>query len=108
MSTMKALVMQGGTEAKVVDRPLPKPRSKFVGVKVNTVALNPTDWKHIKGLNQEGLLTGCDFAGTVEKTGEGYNTKWNVGDRICGFVHGGNSLNSEDGAFAEHASNPVL
>jgi hypothetical protein len=88
MSTMKALVMQGGTDAKVVERSLPKPRSKFVGVKVNAVALNPTDWKHIKGLNQEGLLVGCDFAGTVEKTGEGYNTKWSVGDRICGFVHG--------------------
>jgi NADPH:quinone reductase-like Zn-dependent oxidoreductase len=102
MSTMKALVMQGGTDAKVVERSLPKPRSKFVGVKVNAVALNPTDWKHIKGLNQEGLLVGCDFAGTVEKTGEGYNTKWSVGDRICGFVHGGNSLNKEDGAFAEH------
>ena len=102
MSTMKALVMQGGKEAKVVDRPLPKPRSKFVGVKVNTVALNPTDWKHIKGMNKPGLLVGCDFAGTVEKTGEGYETKWNVGDRICGFVHGGNSLNPEDGAFAEH------
>lgn len=102
MSTMRALVMQGGKEAKVVDRPLPKPRSKFVGVKVNTVALNPTDWKHIKYLNELDLLCGCDFAGTVEKTGEGYDTKWNVGDRICGFVHGGNSLNPEDGAFAEH------
>lgn len=94
--------MQGGQEAKVIDRPLPKPRSKFVGVKVNTVALNPTDWKHIAGLNHPGLLCGCDFAGTVEKTGEGYNTNWSVGDRICGFVHGGNSLNPEDGAFAEH------
>lgn len=77
MSTMKALVMQGGKEAKVVsDRPLPKPRLKFVGVKVNAVALNPTDWKHIAGLNKPGLLSGCDFAGTVEKTGEGYSTKW--------------------------------
>jgi NADPH:quinone reductase-like Zn-dependent oxidoreductase len=103
MSTMKALVMQGGKAAKVVsDRPLPKPRSKFVGVKVNAVALNPTDWKHIAGLNKPGLLSGCDFAGTVEKTGEGYKTKWSIGDRICGFVHGGNSLNPEDGAFAEH------
>ena len=95
--------MQGGKEAKVVsDRALPKPRSKYVGVKVNTVALNPTDWKHIAYLNQPGLLCGCDFAGTVEKPGEGYNTKWNVGDRICGFVHGGNSLQPESGAFAEH------
>ena len=102
MATMRALVMQGGSEASIVTRPLPKLRPKYLGVKVHTVALNPTDWKHIKGRNSAGSLCGCDFAGMVERTGQRYDTEWKVGDRICGFVHGGNNLNTEDGAFAEH------
>ena len=27
--------------------------------------------------------------------------QWKVGDRICGFCHGGNTLQTEDEAFAE-------
>lgn len=103
MSTMKAVVMKDDKQAAVVsDRPLPKLRRGYVLVKVAAVALNPTDWKHIYGLNHPGLLCGCDFAGTVEKTGTGYNKEWKEGDRISGMVHGGNKLQPEDGAFAEH------
>ena len=103
MSTMKALVMKGDKEASVVsDRPLPQLRPGYVLVKVAAVALNPTDWKHIAGLNEPGLLSGCDFAGTVEKTGSGYSKQWKEGDRISGMAHGGNKLQKEDGAFAEH------
>jgi NADPH:quinone reductase-like Zn-dependent oxidoreductase len=103
MSTMKALVMKGDKQASVVsDRPLPKMRPGYVLVKVAAVALNPTDWKHIAGLNVPGLLCGCDYAGTVEKTGTGYTKQWKEGDRISGIAHGGNSKQPEDGAFAEH------
>ena len=103
MSTMKALVMKGDKQASVVsDRPLPQLRPGYVLVKVAAVALNPTDWKHIAGLNQPGLLCGCDFAGTVEKTGTGYTKQWKEGDRISSMAHGGNKLQPEDGAFAEH------
>ena len=103
MSGMKALVMQGDKKASVVsDRPIPKLRPGYVLVKVAAVALNPTDWKHIAGLNHPGLLCGCDYAGTVEKVGTGYSKQWKEGDRICGMTHGGNKLQAEDGAFAEH------
>jgi len=101
--TMKAIVMQGDKKASLVsDRPFPELRRGYVLVKVAAVALNPTDWKHIDYLNHPGLLTGCDYAGTVEKTGTGYDKDWKEGDRICGMVHGGNKLQKEDGAFAEH------
>ena len=103
MATMKALVMQGDKKASVVsDRPLPKARPKYVGVKVNCVALNPTDWKHVDFFNGPGLLIGCDYSGVVEDPGEGYDKPWKRGDRICGMTHGGDKLQQENGAFAEH------
>jgi NADPH:quinone reductase-like Zn-dependent oxidoreductase len=72
MSTMKALVTKSDKQAAVLsDRPLPKLHPGYVLVKVAAVALNPTDWKHIYALNHPSLLCGCDFAGTVEKTGTG-------------------------------------
>ena len=45
---------------------------------------------------------GCDFAGTIEEIGESYSKDWRKGDRICGFAHGGDMVQHENGAFAEH------
>ncbi|KIV77459.1 hypothetical protein PV11_09252 [Exophiala sideris] len=100
---MKAIVLQGepGKATLETDRPLPKPRPGYVLVDVKAVALNPTDWKHIDKMNHKGALSGCDYAGVVAETGTGYSKPWKVGDRICGFTHGGNQLQHEDGAFAE-------
>lgn len=101
---MRAIVLQGvaGEAIFTNDRPYPSLRPGYVLVDVKAVALNPTDWKHIEFANQiKGLLSGCDFAGVVVKTGTGYSKPWKVGDRICGFAHGGNSLQHEDGAFAD-------
>jgi NADPH:quinone reductase-like Zn-dependent oxidoreductase len=100
---MKAIVLGGepGLVSLVTDRHQPKPRPGYVLVDVKAVALNPTDWKHVDMFNHKGLLIGCDYSGVVAETGTGYDTQWKVGDRICGFVHGGNQLQQEDGAFAE-------
>ena len=103
MATQVAIVMEGEKTAKVVhDRPIPKLRNGYLLVKVVAIALNPTDWKHIDFQNTPGSLSGCDYAGVVEEVGAGYSKEWKVGDRICGAVHGGNSMQLEDGAFAEH------
>ncbi len=100
---MKAIVMQGepGKASLATDRPYPKIRPGYVLVDVKAVALNPTDWKHIDYWNTKDCLVGCDYAGVVAETGTGYSKPWKVGDRICGFAHGGNPLQPEDGAFAE-------
>lgn len=100
---MKAIVMTGetGKVALETDRPPPKLRPGYVLVTVKAVAVNPTDWKHADTWNTKGCLSGCDYAGVVAQTGTGYSKKWKVGDRICGFVNGGNELQPEDGAFAE-------
>ncbi|KAK6196587.1 putative PKS/NRPS-like protein biosynthetic cluster [Pestalotiopsis sp. IQ-011] len=102
MSTMKAIVVTSPQqESLVTDRPIPKLRDDYVLVKTASVALNPTDWKHIKYLAPPGCLIGCDYSGTVEDVGKNV-TKFKKGDQICGFVHGGNAVQHEDGAFAEY------
>ena len=102
---MKAIVLQGEPRKVlyVTDRPCPQIRPGYIVVDVKAVALNPADWKHIDRafLNTKGCLSGCDYAGVVVQTGEGYTKSWSLGDRVCGFVHGGNQHQPEDGAFAE-------
>ncbi|KAI1622990.1 zinc-binding oxidoreductase alcohol dehydrogenase [Exophiala viscosa] len=100
---MKAIILHGepGKASLEMDRRFPKPRPGYVLVDVKAVALNPTDWKHIDYINSKDSLSGCDYAGVVAETGTGYSKQWKVGDRICGFTHGGNQLQTEDGAFAE-------
>lgn len=103
---MKAIIYTEPKQTSLVtDRPLPQLRENSVLVKVAAVALNPTDWKHVSfGMAKEGCILGVDYAGTVE---EANGTHWQKGDRICGFVHGGNSCNPEDGSFAEYLVAPL-
>ena len=103
MSTQKAVIIQGPRKASfVTDRDIPKLRPSYMLVRVAAVALNPTDWKHVDFLATENALLGVDYAGTVEETGTGYSKQWEKGDRVYGFVHGGDSTQLENGAFAEH------
>lgn len=100
---MQAIISTGpGQAALVHDRPLPSLRDGYLLVKTQAVALNPTDWKHIEVTQKPGILFGCDYAGVVEKLGPGVPSHFQIGDRVAGFVHGGNSQEPEDGAFAEY------
>ncbi|KAL5336021.1 GroES-like protein [Aspergillus crustosus] len=90
---------QGGL---VTDRPIPTLRDDYILVKTVSVALNPTDWKHIAYLAPPGVLVGCDYAGVVEAVGKDVKKKFKKGDRVCGFTHGSNAVQPEDGAFAEY------
>ncbi|KAK4936194.1 hypothetical protein LTR10_022895 [Elasticomyces elasticus] len=100
---MKAVVVERGKAVVVHDWPRPQVRDHFVLVKVAAVALNPTDWKHLDySLVADGCLIGCDFAGTVVEVGKGVEKDLSTGDRVAGVAHGGNSVQPEDGAFAEY------
>ncbi|KAL4983804.1 GroES-like protein [Aspergillus falconensis] len=80
MSTQKAVIVtQPKTAGLVSDHAIPKLRDDYVLVKTVSVGLNPSDWKHVDFLSPPGK-----------------------GDRICGSAHGGNTVQSEDGAFAEY------
>lgn len=72
---------------QVTTKALPNLGDDDVLVRVKGVTLNPTDWKHLAGLLEEGNSTGSDFAGDVvrgDKAG-----KWKEGDRVGGFTRGG-------------------
>jgi len=99
---MKAIVIQGPNEAKLVtDHPEPKLRDGYLKIKTVAVALNPTDWKHIAYLPSKGAIVGCDFSGIVEEVGKGVTKSFKKGDKVSGFAHGSNHVEHEDGAFAE-------
>ena len=103
MASQKAVVIISPKNAQVVsDRAIPKLRDDCILVKTISVALNPTDWKHIDFLAPAGVLVGCDYAGIVEAVGKNVKKPFTKGDRICGFVHGSNAVQPEDGAFAEY------
>jgi NADPH:quinone reductase-like Zn-dependent oxidoreductase len=99
----KAVVITAPKTASVVtDRPKPALRDDYILVKTVSVALNPTDWKHIEFLAPPGVLVGCDYAGIVEEVGKDVKKPFRKGDRICGFAHGSNAVQPEDGTFAEY------
>ncbi|QKX55490.1 uncharacterized protein TRUGW13939_02583 [Talaromyces rugulosus] len=89
-------------EGLVFDWPIPALRDDYILVKTVSVALNPTDWKHIDFFAPVGCLMGCDYSGIVEAVGKDVKKPFKKGDRICGYAHGGNSIQPEDGSFAEY------
>ncbi|KAK9489712.1 chaperonin 10-like protein [Lipomyces doorenjongii] len=101
--TQKAIVIQAPKVAELVtDRPLPTLRDDYILVETVAVALNPTDWKSIDFRACTGALVGCDYAGIVKEVGKAVTKPFKKGDRICGFVHGSNGMQHEDGTFAEY------
>ncbi|KAJ5112738.1 hypothetical protein N7532_000783 [Penicillium argentinense] len=103
MSTQKAVIVtQPKTTGLVSDRAIPKLRDDYVLVKTVSVGLNPSDWKHVDFLSPPGVLLGGDYSGVVEAVGKDVKLPWKKGDRICGFAHGGNAVQPEDGSFAEY------
>lgn len=88
-STMKAILAQGRGLVSIVEVPKPVvPGDGWVLVKVEAIAVNPTDWKHIDyGWTNAGCRVGCDYSGVVEEVGSKV-TKFTKGSRIAGMVHG--------------------
>lgn len=97
---MKALRVEQAGVIKLKEVDTPKLRPGFCLVRIYAVALNPTDYKHLHYIECKGCNLGCDYAGTVEKVGP--ESIYKKGDRIAGFVHGGNTTHPEDGAFAQY------
>ncbi|KAI9369693.1 chaperonin 10-like protein [Aspergillus egyptiacus] len=103
MTTQKAIVITAPKqESLVTDRAIPTLRDDYILIKNVSVALNPTDWKHIAYLAPVGVTVGCDYAGIVEAVGPNVRRPFKKGDRVCGFAHGCNAVQPEDGTFAEY------
>jgi NADPH:quinone reductase-like Zn-dependent oxidoreductase len=89
MSTRRAVVIKGPGLVEVSDNvPLPKLRDEYIIVKTKAVALNPTDWKGL-GSGSVGSISGCDYSGIVEEVGNAVTNGLKKGDRVAGFIRGG-------------------
>ncbi|KAH6886933.1 chaperonin 10-like protein [Thelonectria olida] len=88
-----------GPGAHVVEVAKPTISDNEILVKVKAVALNPTDFKNIDAFSPPGSVVGCDYAGQVAQVGANAASRWKIGDRVAGLVHGG--ISSDRGAFAE-------
>lgn len=102
-SEINAVVITKTGTAEVKTVPLPKLPDDYILVRTTAVALNPTDWKHVdRGGDVVGARVGCDYVGIVEQVGPKVTKSLAKGDRVCGIVHGANSLQPEGGAFADY------
>lgn len=105
--TMKAIKCFGPKDARVVsDAPLPTSYpDDYLLVKVDSIALNPTDWKHIDFIAKPDYrhTVGCDYAGTVVSVGPRVTKPFKPGDRVSGFAHGSKHEDPASGCFAEYA-----
>ncbi|KAL4796630.1 GroES-like protein [Aspergillus venezuelensis] len=100
---MKALIgAPSGGYTLAEDVAIPVPSRGSILVRVNAVALNPRDAKIVDYASAPASLGGCDFAGTVEKLGEGV-TRFQEGDRVLAVTFGSDAFDKTKGAFAEYA-----
>lgn len=102
---MKAIVKgELGQVSLVHDRSIPALKAGHILVKVAAVALNPIDWMKVDSFPAPDSILGCDYAGTVEAIGENVDLEqFKEGDRVCGYILGGNRLKPDEGAFADYA-----
>ena len=102
---MKALILKGKT-ASVSTIHLPKLRPTHLLVKVHSVALNPTDWKHIAsgGGGTPFSIVGCDYSGTIVAIGDQVTKTFKIGEQVFGCAPGSNYNEPYDGVFAEYAA----
>jgi NADPH:quinone reductase-like Zn-dependent oxidoreductase len=93
-----------GDGVKIQTIPVPEILANEILVRVRSVALNPTDFKHIDIVSPRGAIIGCDYSGTVARVGAKAPGHWEVGDRVAGIIHGG--LYADRGSFAEYLKIP--
>ncbi|KAJ5510957.1 hypothetical protein LT330_006332 [Penicillium expansum] len=89
-----------GQCARVRDLPTPQIADSEILVRVQYVALNPIDFKYIDFLAPNKSVIGCDYSGEVAEVGKAMAGRWKVGDKVAGFVHGGQY--PDIGSFAEY------
>lgn len=96
---------EAGQPVLAHDAPVPRLRPKTLLVKTTAVAINPSDYK--VGANRPALraTVGMDFVGKIlqmDAAAAELRPDLAIGDRVCGFVHGSNSMDPENGSFAEY------
>jgi aspyridone synthetase trans-acting enoyl reductase len=99
---MKALISTNSDGYGIMDVDIPVPHPGSILVRIHAIALGTRNTKIIDYLNGPGSLGGCEFAGIVEKLGEGV-TRFKEGDRVFTIAFGLQSFGNTDYTFAELA-----
>ncbi|RYP71907.1 hypothetical protein DL771_004510 [Monosporascus sp. 5C6A] len=89
---------------------LPAPRPDEIVVKNLAVSINPYDWKMPRNYPSPGARIGCELYGEVLAIGPEAQTRRpdiQVGDRICGAIHGANRIDHDSGSFCDYVSVPA-
>src|SRR4030067_2701179 len=96
--TMKAWVLEGPEQLRLIEKPVPEPGPAEVLVRVGAVAICGTDVEIItKGLPawiegglpfNKNFTPGHEYMGTVAKVGAGVN-EYRIGDRVGVEKHAG-------------------
>lgn len=95
-----------GRPVVVDDIPILALRPGTLLIKTAAVALNPSDYKMGSAFPSPGALIGMDFAGHVVRP-DATRPDLNLGDAVCGIVHGSNPADHECGSFAEYVLAPA-
>ncbi|KAF9252041.1 hypothetical protein LCP9604111_2037 [Penicillium roqueforti] len=103
----QTVIAQGDQGIPVIcdDAPIPTPEAHMVLVRTGAVSINPCDWKMSSRFPSPGARIGCDFSGVVLSIGPDaakLRPDLQVGDRVCGGVHGSNPIDLPSGTFAEY------
>ncbi|MVM36610.1 zinc-binding dehydrogenase [Spirosoma sp. HMF3257] len=91
---MKAIIItRPGDSAvlKLQERPIPKPESGQVLVRVCAAGVNRSDILLREGgygMNPTDQIPGLEVAGIIEQNGPN-SSRWQVGDRVCALIAGG-------------------
>ncbi|NVK39929.1 MAG: zinc-binding dehydrogenase [Oceanospirillaceae bacterium] len=108
MDTMKAAVLYGDRDLRVVDVPRPRAEANSVLIRVNNVGVCGTDlhtyklgmFKEMCLPQEQGLLFGHEFAGEVVEIGSDSGSEdLRPGDRVTGIAIG---------AYAEYCNVPPI
>ncbi|KAF2874834.1 chaperonin 10-like protein [Massariosphaeria phaeospora] len=91
-----------GRLAVDADAPMPFLPPNGILVRTVAVALAPTDYKMPEKFPTPGVVSGCDFAGTIVKIGSEVERPLKAGDRVFGGIHGANPAEPTSGSFAEY------
>jgi NADPH:quinone reductase-like Zn-dependent oxidoreductase len=108
LPSTQTVIKQDSNGSLIIEKasPLPELRSDRLLVKVEYVAINPCDWKMSERFPAPGAVDGCDFSGTVVALGSDVSKtgRFQVGQKVCGGVHGSNPIDPTTGSFANYLS----
>lgn len=100
---MRAIQCISRGRAEIVNIPDPELKENTILVRPTYVANNPCDWftVDVPHVFTEGQISGCDYAGVVEKVGPDVKTSLKPGDKVFGAVAAGVACDVTRGAFAD-------